>query len=443
MKVERICKYCNKLFIFRYKPSSNNRGLYCSKKCFYSDHQVIKKCAFCNKDFVASKAKARAGRDIFCCKKCYLDYQRRNQKKHICEYCSKIYFVSKNTIDSHYCSKECKKNAKGVKRICKYCKKPFWANRKKLEMGFDLFCSKECAYNSKRVIRKCAFCGKEYKTKKSANKKFCSRECMLKGHDVWNKNKTGYIIKKRRNQQLQKGAARICKCLWCKKEFYNPKWRIELNMMCCCLEHARLYAKHKNTIEISCRGCGKRFRVKLRFEKGKPIRTTKTFCSETCRTKNYNAVDGYCAYCGKKIKMKRHLIGKNRHFFCSHECHYKAQDISVGLYPENDGKTIQQTTGFINQATEERRKCNDGFFRRIYKAQHRLVVEKILGRKLKFNSEPILHMNGLQHDNRPENLYVCSTRTEMQLILTGISPYPAKSNINNLIKEDMLMASLK
>lgn len=40
--------------------------------------------------------------------------------------------------------------------------------------------------------------------------------------------------------------------------------------------------------------------------------------------------------------------------------------------------------------------------------EHRFIVEKKIGRKLK-HGEVVHHINGKPHDNRPENLVVCKS----------------------------------
>jgi hypothetical protein len=60
--------------------------------------------------------------------------------------------------------------------------------------------------------------------------------------------------------------------------------------------------------------------------------------------------------------------------------------------------------------------------------EHRLIVEEFLGRSLDAASEPIIHLNGDNADNRIENLFIFASHKAM-LAMFSRGEYPERSNL--------------
>lgn len=83
--------------------------------------------------------------------------------------------------------------------------------------------------------------------------------------------------------------------------------------------------------------------------------------------------------------------------YCSHPCYAKSLDLSGSKNPAWKGGRIKHGNGYWMISVGNKK----------HKLEHRLVMEKYLGRKLK-KQEKIHHLNGIKTDNRLENLQLMS-----------------------------------
>lgn len=214
----------------------------------------------------------------------------------------------------------------------------------------------------------------------------------------------------------------IAICPNCENEFCITASRMRAGVKFCGQKcrHEHPFKTGKK-VRGKCRLCGKYIE---RSTHGKDIKHT--YCSVKCKNE-FHRVKKQCAYCGKNIDVFNSEDRENN--FCSKDClsKYQVKNNSPawkgGEYENRWGHKITHTEDYYI-------KNNRKVF--IYKARHRLVAEKYIGRKLKRNTEIVVHLNGIMDCNEPWNLYVFGSRSEWSSAREGSIQYPQKSNLNEL-----------
>lgn len=111
-----------------------------------------------------------------------------------------------------------------------------------------------------------------------------------------------------------------------------------------------------------------------------------------------------CSWCKKKIKRYPVHVRKHKNWFCSDKCEslFK-RNIPTEKHPRYKGQIDRNGYWYI-------KKWNHPYCQKQgYIAVHRLVMEKKIGRYLKFE-EVVHHINENKKDNRPENLQLVENR---------------------------------
>lgn len=134
----------------------------------------------------------------------------------------------------------------------------------------------------------------------------------------------------------------------------------------------QLFQKRVCLIEKTCLQCG----VKKLFYPSHAT-TRKKYCSKKCYSYSKK---------GKPMKCERYIAYKDKH-----------HNWNNGIYNNHAGYRMLST--------------KDHPSKQKYVMEHRLVMEKHLGRYLKPN-EVIHHINEIKTDNRIENLKLCSSQAE-------------------------------
>jgi 5-methylcytosine-specific restriction endonuclease McrA len=109
-KVERVCQYCGKTFLFPEYRIAYGMGKYCSHKCADTANRhprverVTRVCKKCGKTFTVRKQELLNGskKGVYCSMKC----TRVDTIVRICPTCNNAFEVA-ITSDKQYCSKKC------------------------------------------------------------------------------------------------------------------------------------------------------------------------------------------------------------------------------------------------------------------------------------------------------------------------------------------------
>jgi len=146
-----------------------------------------------------------------------------------------------------------------------------------------------------------------------------------------------------------------------------------------------------------CELCGAEFWV-MKSEDAR-----RRFCSRECHNiaQTKTPVIKTCAVCGKQISLKpseAEWRGKGR-IYCSREC-MGAGHIKRALDRIHNGKpAVIDSQGYVRVYEPD----HPAAYKNGWIAEHRLVVEQSLGRRLR-QDEHVHHINHVRTDNRSENL---------------------------------------
>lgn len=155
-----------------------------------------------------------------------------------------------------------------------------------------------------------------------------------------------------------------------------------------------------------------------------PYRDGKSnFCSRKCYWKSLESLTGklhhnwtrkeiLCLKCGKLFEIPRCRINDGQRYCsksCAAEFRITSEKVS-GKYNCNwNGGVSHESNGYIDIKSPNHPRVDC----RGYVREHRLVMEKYLGRYLK-KEEHVHHINGIKSDNRIENLMLFNNESEHQ-----------------------------
>lgn len=119
----------------------------------------------------------------------------------------------------------------------------------------------------------------------------------------------------------------------------------------------------------------------------------------------------FCDNCGKKAFAFWRKEKRGKHVFCSHKCYLDWKRKKA------NGKRYIDSKGYVYIKIYNHPFTNSNNLI----AEHRLIMEKRLGRYLK-PEEKVHHMNGIKSDNRDENLKLVTSKIHKNQIIKIVCP---------------------
>jgi hypothetical protein len=116
------------------------------------------------------------------------------------------------------------------------------------------------------------------------------------------------------------------------------------------------------------------------------------------RWKNHKKIYKSCEVCGKEFTRPPSVFRKGKGKYCSQKC--------ANGKPRSKSKHFKQNGYVYIKDYNHPRRSNQNLI-----AEHRLVVEKEIGRYLK-KWEVVHHINHIKTDNNLQNLFLCGTELE-------------------------------